>query len=335
MLGPLLQGFFALPAPVKRLLAGKPIRIDGQELDLDAQLLVKALRLGGASKREEVIAGRAGMRRTTSIIDHRKVEPVHTRDLKVDTVPGRLYEPDGLATGSPLLLFLHGGGFSRGDLETHDNLCRFLAKNAEVRVLAVDYPLSPESKFPVGVHAAYAAFRWAHENAAELGIDPERIAVGGDSAGGALTATTALLAIREGGPKPKFLLMFYPTTDSSTRHPSRDLFREGFFLTDVTIDWYLDQYLNVRDEVLDPLVSPLLAEDLSGFPPSYVSTAGFDPLRDEAEAFVAKLREQGVPVALTRHRGLFHGYANVFPVSRACREAVLEAVGALRLGLSR
>ncbi|RJQ70781.1 alpha/beta hydrolase [Pseudonocardiaceae bacterium YIM PH 21723] len=336
-----LRAAFALPKTVQRLIVGKPVHLDGQELHIDVQLLLKLQQLsgqaelGGSGTPDQV---RAGLRASAAMIDAQKIGPVSTRDLKIPTEDGtigaRFYEPEGLGDKSPLLVYIHGGGFVVGDIESHDNLCRFLAKHAEVRVLSVDYRLAPENKFPAGVRDCYAAFRWAHTNAAELNIDPEKIAVGGDSAGGNLTATTALQAIAQGGPKPKFLLMFYPTVDASVRRRSREIFGKGFFLTDAGMDWFFAHYVAKDEEKFEPLCSPLLAEDLSQLPPVYLSTAGFDPLRDEGEAFVAKLREQGVPVAHTRHRGLIHGYASMLTVGTACREATFEAVGALRAGLS-
>jgi acetyl esterase len=235
----------------------------------------------------------------------------------------------------PLLVYLHGGGWVRGDLHTHDNTCRFLAREAGVIVLSVDYRLAPEHKFPAAVEDSFAAFRWAHENAAELGVDQNAIAVGGDSAGGNLAAVVGQLAAADGGPVPAFLLIIYPATDFSEKRRSVKLFREGFLLTESDMDWYTAHYLPDKEAERDPRASPLLADDLSGTPPAYVMTAGFDPLRDEGEAYALRLREAGVPVALRRHSGLIHGFANMTGVGRTGRAAMLEAAGALRVGVSR
>jgi acetyl esterase len=165
-------------------------------------------------------------------------------------------------------------------------------------------------------------------------VDPARIAVGGDSAGGNLAAVTSQVTTRRGGPAPKFQLLFYPATDFSTRRRSRDLFGVGLFLTDADMDWFEGHYVPAGTDLTDPRLSPLLAEDLSGLPPAYIATAGFDPLRDEGEAYAKRLQEAGVPTALSRQPDLMHGYVSFLGVGRRFREATMEAAGALRLGLS-
>ena len=197
-------------------------------------------------------------------------------------LPARFYTPGGLPAGetAPLLIFFHGGGWVIGDLDTHDDVCRFLAASAGVAVLAVDYRLSPEHPFPAPVEDAWASFAWAEANAADLGIDPARIAVGGDSAGGNLAAVVSLLARAGGGPAPAMQLLIYPPTDSAGDLPSRRLFSEGFMLTKNDMDNFEGHYLPPGTDATDPRVSILLAPDLTGLPPAYVVTAGFDPLRD-------------------------------------------------------
>ena len=248
-------------------------------------------------------------------------------------LPCRLYTPDGLTPGSPLLVFFHGGAWVTGSLISHDPLCRFLAAHAGVRVLAVGYRLAPENPFPAAVDDAVAAFAYAREHAADLGADPGAIAVGGDSAGGGLAAVVSYLAARAGRPAPAFLLMFYPHCDTANRSASRDLFGTGFGLTDVDIEWYTDQYLPPGVDRSDPRVSVAQAADLSGLPPTYLVTGGFDPLRDEGELFARRLAEAGVGVTLRREPDLIHGFANMLGISVRCREAVAQAAGALRVGL--
>jgi acetyl esterase len=201
-----------------------------------------------------------------------------------------------LAAGSPLLVFFHGGAWVTGSLISHDPLCRFLAAHAGVRVLAVDYRLAPEDPFPAAVDDAVAAFAYAGEHAVDLGADPGAVAVGGDSAGGGLAAVVSYLAARAGRPAPAFLLMFYPHCDAANRSVSRDLFGTGYGLTDVDIEWYTDQYLPPGVDRSDPRVSVAQADDLSGLPPTYLVTGGFDPLRDEGELFARRLAEAGVGV---------------------------------------
>ncbi|MFI9810626.1 alpha/beta hydrolase [Saccharothrix variisporea] len=327
-----LRFAFALPRPLRNLVIGRPIVLDGQRLHPEAQLILRLQRLAGEDWTTTTpAANRTALSRSNALVSGPVVEGVTVRALDMDGVPGRFYTPHGLPGGSPLLVFYHGGGWVSGDLDSHDNLCRFLAVEAGVRVLSADYRLAPEHPFPAAADDARTAFEWAVANASELKVDPARIALGGDSAGGNLAAVTALHA-REA--KPVFLLLFYPAVDATVRRRSRELFGRGFFLTDEKMDWFLDHYAPSRDTHADPRLSVLLAEDLSGLPPTYLATAGFDPLRDEGEAFAAKLAEQGVPVVLRRHEGLFHGYANILGVGGVFREAVAEAVGALRTGLA-
>jgi acetyl esterase len=332
-----LRAVFALPRPVRRMIAGPPVRIDGQELSLDAQLL---LRMQGLARvpslsRGTPEAARRNLDEGSVLVSGVPIQPVAVRDLKLGSIPARLYTPEGLADGSPLLIFFHGGGFVLGSIKSHDNTCRFLAKHGKVRVLSVDYRLAPEHPFPAGVEDALAAFDYAHAHAHELGANPEAIAVGGDSAGGNLAAVISHLRAKAGGPMPMFQLLFYPTTDSTVRTRSQDLFANGFFLTQDDMDWFMAQYATTEEEKHDPRYSPMMAEDLAGLPPAYIATAGFDPLRDEGEAYAEKLRAAGVPVVLSRQPDLIHGYASFLGVGTRFREALFEAVGALRTGLSR
>ncbi|WP_121001370.1 alpha/beta hydrolase [Saccharothrix australiensis] len=332
VLAGLLRFAFGLPAPLRRLVIGRPIVLDGQRLHPEAQLLLRLQQLAGEGGRTTTpAADRTAMARSTALVAGPAIGGLAVRAVTMDGVRGRLYVPHGLADGSPLLVFYHGGGWVSGDLDSHDNLCRYLAAEAGVRVLSADYRLAPEHPFPAATDDARTAFEWAAAHADELGVDPARIALGGDSAGGNLAAVTALHA---GPVKPVFLLLFYPAVDATARRRSRELFGNGFFLTDRQMDWFIDHYAPSLDSHADPRLSVLLAEDLSGLPPTYLATAGFDPLRDEGEAFADKLAAQGVPVVLRRHAGLFHGYANILGVGGVFREAVAEAVGALRTGLA-
>ena len=205
--GAVLRAVFALPDPVRRLIAGRPVVRDGQRLALDAQLLLLMTRLEGASLTGATVPeARQGLARGQRYINRLPERPVRTRDLAAaDGIPARLYEPKGLAEGSPLLVFFHGGGWVIGDIESHDSVCRYLAVNAEVRVLSVDYRLAPEHRFPAAADDALAAYAWAVENAAALGASPEAVAVGGDSAGGNLAAVVGAFADR----RPDFALLFY------------------------------------------------------------------------------------------------------------------------------
>jgi acetyl esterase len=198
-------------------------------------------------------------------------------------------------------------------------------------VLAVDYRLSPEHPFPAAVEDARAALRWAYVNAERLGADPSRIGVGGDSAGGNLAAVTSQLAANDGGPAPVLQLLIYPVTDFTIRRRSRELFGDGFLLTNAEMDWFEANYLGPGSpQASDPRASPLLATDLSGLAPAFVVTAAFDPLRDEGEAYARALQDAGTPATLRRFPGFIHGFINAAGVSRTARDAVVEIAGATR-----
>ena len=328
--GAFLRGVFGLPRPVRRLVAGRPVHLDGQRLDLDTLYLLALMRLDnprlGAPTVEQA---RRGLLRSRDYMNRVPARPVLTREVDAGGVPARLYTPKGLPDGSPLLVFYHGGGWVVGDLDTHDPLCRYLAVHAEVRLLSVDYRLAPEHPYPAAADDAVTAYAWAAEHAADLDADPGAIAVGGDSAGGNLAAVTGLRAAR----RPDFALLIYPATDMTVRRRSRELFGDGFFLSDDDMVWFSDHYCPDRERRAEPDASPLLAEDVRGFPPTYLVTAGFDPLRDEGEAFARRLAEEGVPVALRRQDDLIHGFASMWPLGGRFQEALSEAAGALRTGL--
>jgi acetyl esterase len=235
----------------------------------------------------------------------------------------------------PLVVYFHGGGWTIGDLDTCDSVCRFLAAHVPATVLSVDYRLAPEHRFPAAVEDAFAAYRWAAVDNTRLGVDPARIAVAGDSAGGNLAAAASLLAREEGGPSPAMQVLIYPVTDAVGGQRSRDEFAKGFLLTRADMDWFEQHYLPPPIDRADPRVSLLRAADLAGLPPAYIATAGFDPLRDEGEAYAKRMEEAGVSVALRRHGGLIHGFANMTAISSTARAAMLELAGAVRAGLSQ
>jgi acetyl esterase/lipase len=235
-----------------------------------------------------------------------------------------------------LLVFYHGGGWTIGDLDTHDALCRLTCRDAEVHVLSVDYRLAPEHKAPAALDDAYAAFRWATEHAADLGAIPDKVAVGGDSAGGNLAAIVAQLARDDGGPKPVLQWLIYPRTDFTAQTRSMSLFADGFLLTKADMDWFEVNYLDGSGvEPTDPRVSPLLADTLAGLPPALIATAGFDPLRDEGNRYAAALRDAGTPVDLRSTGSVTHGFASLFPLGGGCAVATTELISALRAHLSR
>jgi acetyl esterase/lipase len=338
-----VRGLASLPDGLLRRMVGKPVVRDGQRLHVEAQLGLRLLALAGEKDLSEstVAEARARVAGDAATFEGPKVEVASVSDTTVQgatgELRGRLFVPPqqgatGSAAPGPLLVYFHGGGFVVCDLDTHDNVCRFLALHAGIRVLSVEYRLAPEHPFPAPADDALAAFRFAVEHAPELGVDPARIAVGGDSAGGNLAAMVAAQASADGG--PAFQLLFYPWLDLSSERTSYDLFEEGFYLTRSDLRWYRAHYLSDESRASDPRCSPILSGELAGVAPAYVATAGFDPLRDEGEEYARRLREAGVRVALRRHSGLIHGFANTFAIGHAAREAVLEASGALRMALA-
>jgi len=261
------------------------------------------------------------------------------RELTVDGATGPLrarhYAPPESGGPHPLLVFLHGGGWVVGDLDTHDQPCRLLASASGARVLSVDYRLAPEDPFPAPVDDAVAAFRAAVADAARLRSDPARVAVAGDSAGGHLAAVTALVCAREGGPAPAFQLLIYPVTDCVRVAASRRIFAEGFLLTKENMEWYEDQLAPPGVDRGDPRISPLLAPDLDGLAPALVVTAGFDPLRDEGEAYGARLKEAGVRAIVRRYPGYVHGFTHALIGGPGPWQAVGEMGGVARAVLTR
>lgn len=247
-------------------------------------------------------------------------------------VPVRVYTPEGEGP-FPALVYLHGGGWVIGNPDLVDSACRMLTNRSGAVVVSVDYRMAPEHKFPAPLEDCYAAVRWVADHGEELGADPSRLAVGGDSAGGNLSIGVCLLARERGGPPLAAQLLVYPVTDHSFDTPSYRENGQDYFLTTDMMVWFWDHYLRSEEDGDDPLASPLRAPDLSGLPPAVVVTAEYDPLRDEGEAFAQRLEEAGVPVTRKRHDGQIHGFFTMLGVMDAGRQAVEDAGKALRQAL--
>ena len=338
----LLRASLALPARTQRALAGRPVVRDGQTLAVDTQLALRLQRLARLRGAETlpIPEGRLAVRHHSSLTGgHQPIGAVRhlsVGDPSSGTGPrlaARLYVPTEATTPGPLMVFFHGGGYMYGDLDSHDASCRFLAERSGVRVLAVDYRLAPEARFPAAYDDALAAYRWAVEHADSLGADPARLAVGGDSAGGCLAAGVAIAAAEEGLPLA-FQLLVYPATDAVRDTDSAELFAEGFYLTKAFMDLANESYLDVDTDLKDPRLSPLYADLPRTLAPAYVVTAGFDPLRDEGEAYARKLADAGTPVELKRFPDQIHGFFNIVGVGRTARAAMGEIAAKLRAGLA-
>ncbi len=285
----------------------------------------------------ETMTPEAARERSKMMLEARKqigVEPVHqVRDLKIPgpagEIPVRIYTPD-LPAPAPALIYFHGGGWVFGDLESHDPLCRALANQVPCVVVSVDYRLAPEAKFPAAVEDAYAATQWIAAHAGELGIDRNRIAVGGDSAGGNLSAVVCHIARDRKGPELVYQLLIYPGTDMRMLSPSIEENAEGPLLTKASMIWFMGHYLRDDEDKLNPLASPALASDLSDLPAAFILTAECDPLRDEGEDYGRGLDAAGVSVQIKRYAGMPHGFFSLAAALPTGRQAFTDAAQQLR-----
>jgi acetyl esterase len=261
------------------------------------------------------------------------------RNLAADgpggAIPLRVYRPAGVAAGAPLpgLVYFHGGGWVIGDLDTHDVQCRQLTAEAGITVVAVDYRLAPEHKFPAALDDAWAATRWVVAHGSELGIDARRLAVAGDSAGGNLAAVVALLARDAGGPAISLQVLVYPVTDLGAESQSYSDFAEGYMLTRESMRWFTNHYLKSPIEARDWRASPIHAASLAGLPPALVVTAGYDPLRDEGAAYAARLTEAGVRVDYVCYGGMIHGFMPMGRLIDTGNRALSHVAATLRQAL--
>lgn len=276
---------------------------------------------------EEARAIRAARQRPPS-------EEIHeTRELDAGGVPARLYRPSD-RSDLGLLVYLHGGGWVIGDLESHDNICRALANGSGHAVLSVQYRLAPEHPFPAALEDAVTATRWAHTNASKLGCRPDRVAIGGDSAGANLAAVVAQLA-----PVPLvYQLLIYPVTDCTQQRASYEANGAGPFLSKAGMTWFIEHYLSgAAGSLDDPRVSPIFASDaaLASTPPALVVTAEFDPLRDEGDDYAARLASVGVPTSHVRYSGMFHGFFSLADFLDDGKSANALAAAALKAALDR
>ncbi len=297
-------------------------------LSIEARQLLDLVAEAGAPPFEESTPEEA--REMRKALAPPVLEPCHaTRDLDAGGVPARLYSPP-TSDGRPgLLVYFHGGGWVVGDLESHDNVCHALCSRSGHAVLSIDYRLAPEHPFPAGLGDCIQATRWAHAHATDLGVDADRIAVGGDSAGANYAAVVCHVA-----PIPlRFQLLVYPVTDLRMSTASYEENAEGYFLTSAGMRWFVDHYLSgEQGSPDDPRVSPLLASDeaLDAGPPAMVITAGFDPLRDEGVAYADRLTELGVPTSHLHYPDQFHAFFSMSHMLGDARGAMAAAAQALR-----
>lgn len=315
-----------LRAPERMLVAlgGGRDRKDGMLLDPHIGVLLALAKLAPID-RPDVASSRRYMDEESQSVAPEMIPMALERDLWVGgraaDLRARVYTPKTASKDAGLLVYFHGGGWAAGSITSHDRALRELAHGARCIVMSVEYSLAPEHKFPAAVEDAMAAYLWARANAKELGAAPARIGVGGDSAGGNLSAVVTHLCKARDAAQPTVQLLIYPATDMTRSMASHRTFRKGYMLDEDRVRWYLDHYLVSVDQERDPRGSPLFYEQFDGLAPAIVVTAGFDVLRDEGEAYATKLRDAGVRVDYTCESGLIHGFLNMSGVIPAAKEA--------------
>jgi len=306
------------------------------KLDPQARALIERFAVAGAPPLFTLTApeARRAYRESRAAL---AAAPVHVDEIRELSVPGpaalraRLYRPRAAENALPGMVYFHGGGFIYGDIDTHDVVCRGIAQCAHCAVVSVDYRLAPEHRFPAAVEDAFAATAWVAANAAALGIDPARLAVAGDSAGGNLAAVTALTARERGAPALAMQVLVYPTTDFAAETDSISRFAEGYLLTRESIRWVKRTYLHEERDAFDWRASPLRAQDFSKLPAAYIITAGFDPLRDEGRAYAERLAQAGVAVTHECFEGQVHGFLVMGGVIAAAGHAIQRIGQTLRM----
>jgi len=283
--------------------------------DLSVQGVREAIRRGASSDKRENVA---------QITDRRIPGPV-------GEIPLRIYRAEK-ETKSPAVVFFHGGGWVAGDLDTHDVICRIMANAARCVVASVDYRLAPEHRFPAGPEDCYAATTWVANNAAAIGADGKHLAVAGTSAGGTLAAAVAMMARDRGGPRIHCQVLWYPATDAALDTPSHREYASGsyYLLSRADMEWFWNCYLSSERDRANPYCCPGVAKDLRGLPSALIVTAEYDPLRDEAEEFAARLKRAGVATKCTRYEGVTHAFTGMASVLEKGRESILEAADVLR-----
>jgi acetyl esterase len=314
------------------LLDGHRIRRGSRIMDPKAQIVgefVKSIRVPGYFPPLPEL--RQQLRTMVALMDEPAPALPRIEDLRIPgpagEIPARLYAPHAGGAALPVVAYFHGGGWVQGDLETHHGLCARLAKHAGVLVVAVDYRLAPEHKFPAAVEDCLAAYLWLRSHGRDLGADPARVAVAGDSAGGNLSAVVSQLAAAGGTPVPTCQALIYPAVDFSLETHSHRELADGHVIPRDRIAWYTEQYLRTEADKADLRASPLRAQRLAGQPPAMIVTAGFDPLRDEGKAYGDRLREVKVDVVHREYPGQIHAFVSLtkaIPQGMACTLEIAE-----------
>ena len=316
-------------------------------LDDQTKAMLDQMEASGAPPLYELSVpdARAALKEATLLMDAPRTE-VHKREERTISgpngdIPIRIYWPRPVDKGEllPILILYHGGGWILADMDTHENVCRYYCHSADVIVINVDYRLAPEHKFPAGIEDSYATLCWAAEHAGEIGGDPARIAVTGDSAGGNISAVMCQLARVRSGPSIAYQALAYPAVnlDTDADYASKKEFGGGeYFLSQQDLEWLRDLYLSYpEEEQKDLRASPILTEDLRGLPPTLVITAGFDPLRDEGRHYADRLMEAGVSVEYRCFESTIHGFMAFSGVIDAGRDGLEKVASCVREALHK
>ncbi|MFO7562582.1 MAG: alpha/beta hydrolase [Enhygromyxa sp.] len=336
-----LRRLDAAPERVVRAAFGDPPRSDrGIELDLPTHALLRLMALSGRGQLHELdpVRARKVARRDGVLVELPEAELAQRRELEVEGATGplraRLYRPSS-SGALPIVVWLHGGGFVIGGLETHRGMCSNLAARSGCVVVAIDYRKAPEHRFPAAVDDALASFRFVRQHAEELGGRPEQLAIGGDSAGGNLSAVVCHRLREAGEIQPALQVLIYPSTDSHHPFPSYQHFGEGLLLSAEMLRWFSNHYLRGPEDRSHPWASPLRAPSFEGLAPALIRTAGFDPLRDEGSAYADALRAAGVEVDYRCYERLIHNYIVMGAASSANRAAIEDLGDELRQFFAR
>jgi acetyl esterase len=296
-----------------RRLAGKPIVVDGNTLDVQTQVMLDSMRRLGIVQSDDVERSRREMEDDKDAVAPVPPAMESERDVFIGELRARIYRPKTASSVRKpgMLVFFHGGGFVCGSITSHEEAVKVLAHESGVVVCSVDYRLGPEHMFPAAVDDAVAAYAWAREHAGEFGADPTRVGVGGDSAGGNLSAVACHMCKARSVPQPSHQLLIYPAIDWSRSCESHKTFAKGFFLEDQRTHWFEARYLNRVEERDDPRASPMKFADFSNLAPATIVTAGFDILRDEGAKYAAMLERAGNQVDFCVETSLIHGFFNM------------------------
>ena len=331
-----LKYLFHLPKEALYILSGKlPITVENKTLDSGLQIVVAVMNILPGFETLGPIDARKAIDALAGLIDApmQDIPVAVNKRIPVTNpegyMPIRIYIPSNQENAHyPVLVYSHGGGYVMASLDSHERICQLFSKKLNCIVASLGYRLAPEFTFPSAAYDVIAGFKWVKNHISDFGGDIKRIAIGGDSAGATLS-TVACHELKNTEYKPFYQLLFYPGTNASRMPKSRDLYGEGLFLTGKQIDWFISQYLPNREDAYSPLVSPMLYSDFSNLPPTYISTAGLDPVFDDGYEYAQKLKEANNKLTYKSFPSLIHGYVNMTAIP-ACMAAVDDAIEELR-----